>query len=344
MNKKLYLPIIFVVLSGCRPANSSSISSVLNSSTPIPNEDFNPYINGRTILRETLIETTHNIVELSVLDPLPLFEFNYPTLEDVVTPYAVIDAVEGDFQNQNITFLNQNPNVGSSLSSLALNQQIEGQEAILAIRNLQPSDERFNQTQIIRKHRDLSHVYFGSDYYWFNNFVEEEELLLSRHPNLVTYGQGTINLMFQTEISIDIDLDYQLYADATTIYEIRDETYPVGFFGAQDRKFETIRTQDNFKQALTMGPLTTFIQQWESLEHNQAMFGFPFHGDITLTNRSLTIQKIGENIYEFQLEVYLGGAFESAEENYQMRATLNGSNWENIEQHYQLWQPTSITP
>lgn len=344
MNKKLYLPIFFIVLSGCRTSTTSSISSNFNSSIPVPTEDFNPIINGRIILRETLIQTTYNVVELSILDPLPLAEFNFPVLEDVVTPYAVIDAVEGDFEDQTINFINQNPNIGYSLSSLALNQQIEGQEAILAITNLQPSDERFNQTQIIRKHRDLSHVYFGSDYYWFNNFVEEEELLLSRHPNLVTYGQGNLKKMFQTEISIDIDVDYQLYADATTIYEIRDETYPSGFFGAEDQKFETIRTQDNFKQALTMGPLTTFIQQWESLERNQAPFGFPFHGDITLTNRSLTIQKIGENIYEFQLEVYLGGAFESAEENYQMRATLNGSNWENIEQHYQLWQPTPITP
>ena len=344
MNKKLYLPIIFLVLSGCRQTNSSSMNSSPVSSIPIPNEDFNPSINGRTILRETMIQTSYQTVELSPLSELPLSEFNFPTIENVVTPYAVLDAVEGNFENQVISFSNQTPTIPSTLSSLDLYQTIEDQAALTVLESLQISDERFNQVQVTRKHRDLSHVYFGSDYYWFNNFVEEANSTLFRYPNFVTLGQWQKNKTFQTEITIPVDVSYQLYADATTIYEIRDETYPSGFFGAQDQKFETIRTQDNFKHALTMGPMTTFLQQWRAFERNEAPFGFPFHGDVSLTNRTLTIRKLAEGEYTFKLQVYLGSTFETAAENYELQATLRGLVWEDIEQHYQLWQPSSITP
>lgn len=343
MNKTLYLPIFFLILSGCRATNASSMNSSPVSSIPIPNEDFNPSINGRTILRETIIQTSYQSVELSPLNELPLSEFNFPTIENVVTPYAVVDAVESNFENQVITFSNQTPNIPSNLSTLSFNQSIEDQAAMMVLENLQVSDERFNQTQFTRKHRDLSHVYFGSDYYWFNNFVEEEDVTLTRYPNFVTHGQWQMNKTFQTEIMIPVGVAYQLYADANTIYEIRDETYPSGFFGAQDQKFETIRTLDNFKHALMMGPMTTLLQQWRAIERNESPFGFSFFGDILLTNRSLSIRKTGEGVYTFKFQVYLGSTFETADENYQMVATLRGNTWEGVEQHYQLWQPTSIT-
>jgi len=344
MNKLLALPIFFLVLSGCRltPSSSSTLSST--TSIPIPNEDFNPIINGRTILKETVIETSYQIINPSVLNPLPLAEFNFPAIEDVVPPYAVSDAILGDFANQSIQFSNQTLVMPSNVSSLSVNQSIEDQEVVQVLSTLQPTDERFNQLQSQRKHRDLSHVYFGSDYYWFNQFVEEEEITLTRHTNPVIYGQWQMHKMFQTEVTIPISVDYQLYADASMIYEIRDETYPIGFFGAQDQKFETIRTVDNYKLALTMGPITTMVQQWQRFANNQTPNDFVFHGDITLANRSLTITKLAGSLYEFKIEVFIGATFESAEENYQMRAVLRNGEWESVEQHYQLWQPSPINP
>jgi hypothetical protein len=344
MNKKLYLPIFFIVLSGCNITNSSSVVSSLVSSIPIPTDDFNPTINGRTILKETIIESSFDIVQPSTLTPLPLSEFNFATTEDIVTAYAIEGALEGDFDNQFIEFAIGSPIIPLSLTSLNVDQIIEGQSAIEVLEGLRSSDERFNQAQFNRKHRDLSHIYFDSPYYWFNQFVEEEEMILTRYENLVTFGQWQMFKMFQTEVVIPITVMYQLYADAKTIYEIRDETYPSGFFGAKDQKFETIRTENNFKVALTMGPITTLLQQWQAFERNQTPITFPFHGDISLANRSLSIMKLSEGVYEFKLQVYLGGSFETAEENYQMRFILRNSSWENIEQHYQLWQPSTIHP
>ncbi|MFZ9196875.1 MAG: hypothetical protein ACO22H_00725 [Bacilli bacterium] len=344
MNKLIILPIILVSLSGCNRSVSSSLFSSSTTSIPIPNDDFNPLINGRTILKETLIQTTYHQVAGSELAPLPLSEINFPRIDGVVTDYAVEDAVEGNFLDQNIQFSGQNPTIPSQLSSLTHQQFIEDQAAFVVLQDLQVSDERFNQLQSTKKHRDLSHVYYGSDYYWFNQFVEQEQFTITRHTNHVLYGQWQKNKMFQTEVSINIDVAYQLYADASMIYEITDETYPNGFFGAQDQKFETIRTEDNLKIALTLGPVTTFLQQWYRFENNQTPLMFPFHGDIALANRSLSITKQGDSLYQFKLQVYLGSSFESAEESYQMTSTLRGHQWEQTEQHYQLWQPSPTNP
>ena len=169
MNKLLILPIFFLVLSGCRltPSSGTSISSA--PSIPIPNEDFNPIINGRTILKETLIETSYQIVNPSILNPLPLAEFNFPTIEDVVTPYAVSDATLGEFANQSIQFSNQPLVMPSNVSSLSINQSIEDQEVVQVLSTLQISDERFNQLQSRRKLRDLSHVYSAFRLFLFTN-------------------------------------------------------------------------------------------------------------------------------------------------------------------------------
>jgi len=344
MNKYIILPIVLLSISGCHRVVSSSSFSSTTTSIPIPNDDFNPLINGRTILKETLIQTTYHQVAGSELAPLPLSEINFPRIEGIVSDYAVEDAVEGNFLDQSIEFSNQNLNIPTQLTSLTNQQFIEDQAALAVLQGLQGSDERFNQQQSTRKHRDLSHVYFGSDYYWFNQFVEEEQSTITRHTNHVLYGQWQKNKMFQTEVIINIDVAYQLYADASMIYEITDETYPNGFFGAQDQKLETIRTENNFKVALTLGPITTFLQQWYRFENNQTPLMFPFHGDITLANRSLSITKQGDSLYQFKLQVFLGNSFESAEESYQMMSTLRGQQWEQTEQHYQLWQPSPTNP
>jgi len=344
MNKKLCLPIFFLVLSGCNITNSSNSGSSSISSIPVPTDDFNPLLNGRLILKETVLESTFDIENSSPLTPLPLFEFNFPAIEDITTAYAVAEALPGHFENQVLDFSSTLPIIPAALTSLNTNQTIEDQAVIPILENLQPSDERFNNARFYRKHRDLSHVYFGSEYFWFNQFVEEEEMVITRYPNAITYGQWQMNKMYQTEVVIPIAVTYQLYADATTIYEIRDETYPSGFFGAQDTKYETIRTEDNFKLALTMGPITTLLQHWQVFERNQTPLMFPFHGDISSANRHLSVLKLGENDYEFRLQVYLGNTFETAEENYQIRAILRGSDWESVQQHYQLWQPTAIHP
>ena len=343
MKKINLLTLSMLVLSGCRFGNPSlSSTSSFPSSIPIPNDDFNPDMNGRTILIEHIQERRFTQTTSSTLSPLPLAEINYEH-QDAVTPsYAVADALLGDFSNQTLTFSNEEMDITSTLNQLEIGESLSSVATLDFLNTMQPTDERFNSKTIDTKIRNLSHVYFQSDYFWYNNYVLEEQLVVNRYDNQVLYGTGNQLKTFQTEVDISVAIAYQLYADATTIYEIRDETYPSGFFGASDDKYQAIRTSDNFKQALTVGPITDILglrKQW--MEQGE-IIGFPMTQSQEVYSTSLEVRKTQADTLTITFAIFEGETLNASDETLTVSVMIQNETWSPLLFAYQLWQPSML--
>ena len=343
MKKINLLTLSILVLSGCRFGNPSfSSTSSFTSSIPIPNDDFNPDVNGRTILIEHIQERQFTQTTSSTLSPLPLAEINFQHQEEVTPPYAVADALVGDFSNQTLTFSNEDIDITSTLNQLEIGESLSSDATLDFLNTIQPTDERFNAKTIDTKIRNLSHVYFQSDYFWYNNYVLEEQMVVNRYDNQVLYGTGNQLKTFQTEVDISVAIAYQLYADATTIYEIRDETYPSGFFGASDDKYQAIRTSDNFKQALTMGPITDILglrKQW--IEQGE-MVGFPMSQSQETYASSLEVRKTQADTLSITFAIFQGETLNASDETLTVSVTIQNQTSSALRLHYQLWQPSML--
>ena len=332
-----------LILSGCQWATSSTSLPSVSSSTPLPNDDFIPYRNERKFLIEKTKTFTYGNTTLSDLNELPLSKINFPTNQDFVTPYAVNGAVVGQFPNQTITFnLNQQPDVRDTLASMNVGDTGSEVDTITALNQLTLSDEAFNQRTTQTKIRNLSHAFLDSDYYWFNHYVLEESMMIQRYPNQILYGEANQVKTFQTNVSIPVGVQYQLYADTSMIYEIRDETYPSNFFGAKDVKFETIRTQDNLKKALTLGPATEMLGLWQLLNQGLLPFGIPLQDPLTSYQIAIEMEKTSTDTMGFYLRIYQGDSWLASLESFEFQASIKGQTWQEVSQTYLLWQP-SIT-
>jgi hypothetical protein len=124
------------------------------------------------------------------------------------------------------------------------------------------------------------------------------------------------------------------------IYEIRDETYPSNFFGARDVKFETIRTQDNFKQALTLGPATEMIGFWHLLNQGLLPYGIPLQDPLASYQIALDMEKTSEDTMGFNLRIYQGDVWLESLETFEFQALLKGQSWQEVSQTYILWEPS----
>jgi hypothetical protein len=329
------------ILSGCQWAKSSISLPSVSSSIPIPNNDFIPYLNGRRFLIEQIKTFTYDTTTVAEFNELPLSKINYPTNQDRVTAYAVEDAVAGEFGNQTITFdLSGQPDARDTLASMAVGDVGSEMETLALLQQLTLSDEVFNQRTSQTKERNLSHAYLESDYYWFNHYVLEESMTIQRYPNHILYGTGSQVKTFQTEVSIPVGVQYQLYADTSMIYEIRDETYPSNFFGARDVKFETIRTQDNLKKALTLGPATEMIGFWELLDQGFLPFEIPLQNLLATYQTTLEMEKTSEETMLFFLRIYQGSSWLDSSESFEFQASLKGQSWQEVNQTYRLWEPS----
>ena len=329
------------ILSGCQWATSSISLPSVSSSIPIPNNDFLPYLNGRKFLIEQIKTFTYDTTTVAEFNELPLSKINYPTNQDRVTAYAVEDAVAGEFGNQTITFdLSGQPDARDTLASMAVGDVGSEMETLALLQQLTLSDEVFNQRTSQTKERNLSHAYLESDYYWFNHYVLEESMTIQRYPNHILYGTGSQVKTFQTEVSIPVGVQYQLYADTSMIYEIRDETYPSNFFGARDVKFETIRTQDNLKKALTLGPATEMIGFWELLDQGFLPFEIPLQNLLATYQTTLEMEKTSEDTMLFFLRIYQGSSWLDSSESFEFQASLKGQSWQEVNQTYRLWEPS----
>jgi hypothetical protein len=329
------------ILSGCQWATSSISLPSVSSSIPIPNNDFIPYLNGRKFLIEQIKTFTYDTTTVAEFNELPLSKINYPTNQDRVTPYAVEDAVAGEFGNQTITFdLSGQPDARDTLASMAVGDMGSETETLALLQQLTLSDEVFNQRISQIKERNLSNAFLASDYYWFNHYVLEESMTIQRYPNHVLYGTANQVKTFQTEVSIPVGVQYQLYADTSMIYEIRDETYPNNFFGARDVKFETIRTQGNFKQALTLGPATEMIGFWHLLNQGLLPYGIPLQDPLASYQIALNMEKTSEDTMGFNLRIYQGDVWLESLETFEFQALLKGQSWQEVSQTYILWEPS----
>ena len=341
MKKTNLTMLCVIVLSGCRVITPSlSSTSSFTSSIPIPNDDFDPNINGRNILIEQTQEVTYAQITSTTLSPLPLSAINFQLREEVVPSYAVVDAIPGDFSNQTITFLDDDMDVTATLNQLTVGESLSPSATIDFLTELQPTDERFNAKSIETKIRNLSHVYLQSEYYWFNNYVLEETMDIQRYDNHVLYGEGSHLKTFQTEVSIPVSVDYQLHADASTIYEIRDETYPSGFFGARDQRYQAIRTSDNFKQALTLGPITDMLGMRKQWNEQSTIIGFPLTQAPEVFTTTLDVEKTQTNALTISFAIFDGETLLESDESITVSVTLQDQTWSPMMIQYHLWQPT----
>jgi hypothetical protein len=343
MKKNSLLFVSILILSGCQWTTSSTSFPSVSSSIPLPNDDFIPYRNERRFLIEQIKTFTYGNTTLSDLNELPLSKINFPTNQDFVTAYAVNEAVVDQFSNQTITFnLNQQPDVRDTLASMDVGDISSEVETVTALNQLTLSDEAFNQRTTQTKERNLSHAFLDSDYYWFNHYVLEESMMIQRYPNHILYGAANQVKTFQTNVSIPVGVQYQLYADTSMIYEIRDETYPSNFFGAKDVKFETIRTQDNLKKALTLGPATEMVGLWQLLNQGFLPFGIPLQDPLSSYQIALEMEKTATDTMVFNLRIYQGDSWLASLESFEFQASLKGQTWQEVSQTYLLWEP-SIT-
>jgi hypothetical protein len=340
-NKLILLSVL--ILSGCQWRTSSLSSSSFSSSIPIPSDEFLPYIDGRKFLIEQSKTYMYATTSVSDLNELPLSKINYPTNQVLLTTYAVNEAVPGQFANQTITFdATQQPDARDTLALMVVGEVGKETDTLSLLNQLTTSDEVFNQQTTVFKERNLSSAFFESDYYWFNHYVLEETMVVQRYPNQIIYGTGNQIKTFQTDVSIPVGIQYQLYADTSMIYEIRDETYPSNFFGARDVKFETIRTQDNFKQALTLGPATEMLGVWNLLKRGFVPMGILLQESLTTYQQSIQMKKTSTDTIEFFIRIYRGESWLDALESFEFTASLKGQTWQGVRQYYLLWEP-SIT-
>ena len=338
-NKLILLSVL--ILSGCQWRTSSLSSSSFSSSIPIPSDEFLPYIDGRKFLIEKSKIYLYATTSVSDLNELPLSKINYPTNQVLLTTYAVNEALPSQFANQTITFdATQQPDARDTLALMVVGEVGKETDTLSLLNQLTTSDEVFNQQTTVFKERNLSSAFFESDYYWFNHYVLEETMVVQRYPNQIIYGTGNQIKTFQTDVSIPVGIQYQLYADASTIYEIRDETYPSNFFGARDTKFETIRTQDNFKRALTLGPATEILSLWNLLERGFVPVGLSLQEPLTNYQQTIEMKKLSSDTIEFSLRLYRGESWLDALESFEFKASLTGQTWQEVVQHYLLWEPS----
>ena len=341
MKRNRLIFIGLLLLASCRFVNPSTSSSSFPISIPPVSDEFLPYLDGRKFLIQQSKTMNYRTVTIEDLIELPLANINYPTNEVFITSYAVKDAVVGQFDQQTITFDSiTQPDVSATIASLAVGEVVTETDTVALLNQLTTSDESFNQLSVVFEEKNFSHPYFESEYYWFNNYIIEESMVIQRHQNQVLFGTGNQSRTFQTEVSVPISIQYQLYADSAMIYEIRDETFPSNFFGARDLKFETIRTEDNFKQALTLGPATNMLGFWQLVNQESIPYGFSPQQPLATYQKSFEMKKTSDNMLTFYLRIFEGISFETSLETFEFQASLNGNLWVDVRTDYRLWEPS----
>jgi hypothetical protein len=343
MAHKYWLSSLIFFLVGCQwlPPRPSSFPATSNptSSIPVPNDDFNPLINGRSLLIRDQSLMTFSRVVAGQRSPLPLSPINSPVTENKVASYHVANAELQENFSENIVF-GDVPLSTSGIDGMAVNETITGDSVLAWLSAQQPSDESWNRVMITRKEINLSAVYVQDNpYYWFNHYVREEEATTTRYDNEVVYGEGDIQIMFQTEVKIQPRFAFQIHSANGFIYEIYDETYPAGFFGAQDYQIRTIRAPGNFKQALTLGPIQHFLDVFAQLSSNPTHHTLPLQATLNEYQSRILLTKTGAQQFQLTYLVYLGDSFETSLETYQLQTTIAQGQWQTLTKTYLQWQP-----
>ena len=263
MKTPLPFLVLILALSSCwgEPSSSSSIFSFSEF------DYFNKTESSKTLRRQYVIHrqfssNNHGTFTGTILNPL-----NYPEDVSLNPYYRVLGENEGDFSSEVINFASKNDTLSNYLNPLATKRLTTSElNGLLAI--LDQNDEFINTQSIFYYDRNLSEDLDNGSYYSFNNFFRQETSIVKRFESNVVYGEGTGNILYQDGFDVDFSFQTQIFATASTIYQLRDETFPEGIRTARDSKATSLRVEGNFKQALTFGgggQAKRFIETYSSL-------------------------------------------------------------------------------
>lgn len=248
MKQWLYLVTSVLVLSSCWGESSSS-SSIFSFSEF---DYFSREENGKTIRRQYVIHRHFSVNENGKFDGVLLNPLNYPE-DETIQPYYRTTANEpGDFSNETLTFASQNDVLRDYLNNYS-NQRFSVQETSDLLEIMDQNDEMINTQSIFYFDRNVSEDLDNGSYYVFNNFFRQETSVVKRYDDFVLNGEGSGNILYQDGFEVDFTFQTQIYANESTIYQLRDETFPEGIRTAKDSKATSLRDHGNFKQALTIG-------------------------------------------------------------------------------------------
>jgi hypothetical protein len=334
MNKKLIV-LFSILLASCRGFSSSSAvttsSLPISISTSFTNSLFDKSIPEGTLLKETVETFQFNKVNVGLFSGTPLNPINFFENTSLITPFDRENAELGDYSQELISFssvqLNLNDQLGPFIQPISYQQ-----ETFLALLEaLKVTDESINETKRMLVERDLSYDVLGDPYYWFNNYVKEEQIVVTRYQDPILYGEGTINIEFQTGVTIQPVFVEQISLDPQYIYSIVDQTYPNGFFGAVDTKIVTLRQPGNAKEALTIGPIQQILNTIWSWQTN-ILINQP-NATITAQDFMAIRQSEHQLIIQMMIEMKVG-------EQYQKRilqATIANHQWASFEKSHLIW-------
>ena len=248
MNKALPLLAGLLVLSSCWGDNPTS-SSIFSFSAF---DYFNKQENNQTIRRQYVVHRQFSLTDIAD-DPVALLNpLNYPEDASIDPHYRVSGAQIGDFSSENISFASKN-NVLSQYIEGITNTRLSVNQVNGLIDILDHNDEFINTQNIFYYDRNLSEDLDHGSYYAFNNFFRQETSVVQRYPSHVVQGVGEGSMLYQDEFEVDFSFQTQIFGTDSTIYQLRDETFPEGIRTAKDSKATSLRVEENLKKALTIG-------------------------------------------------------------------------------------------
>ncbi len=321
--KPIFITLTTLMMTSCF-ASASTISPGL----------FDKVIDGKILLKETLTTWTFHQGESKAFTGTPLLPINYRQ-EPVSVAYEDESAALGDYANEVMTFNLQPPSIASFLSGYNFPQTLQHTQTQALLSAMVVTDEGYHQAIRHSRERNLSFDTLEGSYYAFNNYIREENMTLQRYQTPMLFGEGEIKITFQTGFELRPTVIEQISADAEYIYNLRDETYPSGFFGAVDRKIATIRSPGKFKQALTLGPirltLDRFIQAEKIYRASE-----PSTTQDYIIDFSANLQSASQ--FQVLLAVSRREGATVPDYTYQLALTYQNQGWSMIQEQERLFQ------
>jgi hypothetical protein len=326
--KQIFIPLTTLILASCFAPASSQSSQTTSLGM------FDKVVDGKILLKETITNWTFLPGESKEFTGTALLPINYRN-EMVSVPYEGLNADLGDFSDETISFNTQPPSINALLSQYASPQILNEAQTLTLLSTMLVTDEVFHQAQRLSRERNLSFDTLEGSYYAFNNYIREESIILQRYQTPMIYGEGEILITFQTGFELRPTVIEQISADSQYIYQLRDETFPAGFFGAVDRKISTMRIAGNFKQAMAIGPIRLILDRFIQAEKAYR----PLQTD-GAPSYEIRLQTDLQSSSQFQLvlEVVRLDQVTAPDYTYQLRMDYQNQGWSLVEEQERLFK------
>lgn len=254
-----------IMLSGCFGGDTSENPSYYSFSSF---DYFEKALEDKTIRTQYLVHRTYvHQAEVGSFEGTLLNPQNYPEDDTAEPYYRDPEATEGNFSGESIVFGQENQSLADVVDTLDIGT-LSNTEISTLIERLDGNDDFINAQDIFYYERNLEQDFLNGSYYAFNNYFRTESIEIKRYDNFIVHGTGEGHIVFQDGFDIDFSIQTQTIATASTIYHMRDETFPEGFRLAEDSKQTSLRYPGNFKRALTFGgggQARRFIEKYQSL-------------------------------------------------------------------------------